>query len=128
MTEFQIRRLCDSMEDLAKYGPAKRPDKQSIDTYQTDDHGNLINDKTPKGPYYCMDPTGKSFENMCLYGGRVIDFKQGDVLGKPQNQSFKRSSTSRFSYSRFQLIYSQSPMGLHLELTRMDATEKFNAE
>lgn len=47
------------MEDLAKYGPAKRPDKQSIDTYQTDDYGNLINDKIPKGPYYCMDPTGE---------------------------------------------------------------------
>ena len=46
------------MEDLAKYGPAKRPDKQSIDTYQTDDYGNLNNDKIPKGPYYCMDPTG----------------------------------------------------------------------
>jgi hypothetical protein len=51
------------MEDLAKYGPAKRPDKQSIDTYQTDDYGNLINDQIPKGPYYCMDPTG---EGACL--------------------------------------------------------------
>jgi hypothetical protein len=54
----QIRRLCDSMEELAKHGPAKRPDKQSIDTYQTDDYGNLINDQVPKGPHYCMDPTG----------------------------------------------------------------------
>ncbi len=48
------------MEDLAKYGPAKRPDKQSIDTYQTDDYGNLINDQISKGPYYCMDPTGEA--------------------------------------------------------------------
>ncbi len=46
------------MDDLAKYGPAKEPKKQGIDTYQTDDYGNLINDKVPKGPYYCMDPTG----------------------------------------------------------------------
>ncbi len=55
------------MEDLAKYGPAKRPDKQSIDTYQTDDHGNLINDQVPKGPYYCMDPTGEVAECMISY-------------------------------------------------------------
>lgn len=29
------------MEDLAKYGPMKRPDKQGIDTYQTDDWGEM---------------------------------------------------------------------------------------
>jgi len=57
--QIQIRRLCDSMEDLALYGPAKKPDKQCIDTYATDDWGNLINDKIPRGPHYCMDPTGK---------------------------------------------------------------------
>jgi len=59
LQRLQIRRLIDSMEDLAKYGPAKKPDKQCIDTYQTDDHGNLINDKIQRGPYYCMDPTGR---------------------------------------------------------------------
>ena len=47
------------MDDLALYGPAKKPDKQCIDTYQTDDWGNLINDKIQRGAYYCMDPTGK---------------------------------------------------------------------
>eukprot|EP00283_Hemiselmis_rufescens_P008824 CAMPEP_0173427632 /NCGR_PEP_ID=MMETSP1357-20121228/6779_1 /TAXON_ID=77926 /ORGANISM="Hemiselmis rufescens, Strain PCC563" /LENGTH=285 /DNA_ID=CAMNT_0014391515 /DNA_START=48 /DNA_END=905 /DNA_ORIENTATION=- len=57
--QIQIRRVLDSMDDLAKYGPAKRPDKQGIDTYQTDDYGNLINDKVEKGPTYCMDPTGR---------------------------------------------------------------------
>jgi cilia- and flagella-associated protein 298 len=57
--QIQIRRLLDSMEDLAKYGPAKKPDKQCIDTYATDDWGNLINDKIERGPYYCMDPHGK---------------------------------------------------------------------
>ena len=57
--QIQIRRLIDSMEDLALYGVAKKPDKQCIDTYATDDWGNLINDKIERGPYYCMDPTGK---------------------------------------------------------------------
>jgi hypothetical protein len=57
--QIQIRRLCDSLEDLAKYGPAKKPDKQCIDTYTTDDYGNLINDTIPRGPHYCMDPTGR---------------------------------------------------------------------
>lgn len=57
--QIQIRRLCDEMEELAKYGPAKRPDKQCIDTYTTDDHGYLINDKIPRGSHYCMDPTGR---------------------------------------------------------------------
>jgi len=57
--QIQIRRLIDSLEELALYGPAKKPDKQCIDTYATDDWGNLINDKIERGPYYCMDPTGK---------------------------------------------------------------------
>eukprot|EP00290_Baffinella_frigidus_P015233 CAMPEP_0180146678 /NCGR_PEP_ID=MMETSP0986-20121125/18687_1 /TAXON_ID=697907 /ORGANISM="non described non described, Strain CCMP2293" /LENGTH=284 /DNA_ID=CAMNT_0022091849 /DNA_START=47 /DNA_END=898 /DNA_ORIENTATION=- len=57
--QIQIRRLLDSMDDLAKYGPAKPGDKQCIDTYATDDYGNMINDQIPRGPHYCMDPTGK---------------------------------------------------------------------
>ena len=56
---IQIRRTLDGMEELTKYGPAKRPDKQCIDTYTTDDHGNLINDQIQRGPHYCMDPTGR---------------------------------------------------------------------
>ena len=45
-------------------GPAKKPDKQCIDTYATDDWGNLINDKIERGPYYCMDPTGERSDIM----------------------------------------------------------------
>jgi hypothetical protein len=35
------------MEDLALYGPMKRPDKQGIDTYQTDDYGKPLQHPTP---------------------------------------------------------------------------------
>ena len=48
-------------------GPAKKPDKQCIDTYATDDWGNLINDKIERGPYYCMDPTGERSDMKATY-------------------------------------------------------------
>ena len=51
------------------------PCKQCIDTYATDDWGNLINDKIERGPYYCMDPHGKRT-------GEVIRIFDDDM--KPQ--------------------------------------------
>jgi hypothetical protein len=87
------------MEDLAKYGPAKRPDKQCIDTYQTDDYGNLIDDKVSKGPYYCMDPTGAHLSTAvsCMY--LKILWQEGEPV-KLQSRSLPKSSTSRhFAFS-----------------------------
>ncbi|GLC60944.1 hypothetical protein PLESTB_001698200 [Pleodorina starrii] len=53
----RIERLKAEGEELAKYGPAKRPDQQGIDQYQ----------ETPveKGPHYTMDPTGRRTGNAC---------------------------------------------------------------
>ncbi|GFR53143.1 hypothetical protein Agub_g15863 [Astrephomene gubernaculifera] len=53
----RIERLKAEGEELAKYGPAKRPDQQGIDQYQ----------ETPveKGPHYNMDPTGRRTGNAC---------------------------------------------------------------
>jgi hypothetical protein len=63
--QIHIRKLIDALEELAKYGPAKPSDKQCIDTYATDDWGNLINDKIQRGPHYCMDPSGKRTGECC---------------------------------------------------------------
>lgn len=46
-----IRRLCDSLVDLAKFGPAKHPEKQGLDEYDES--------APPRGPFYCPDPTGR---------------------------------------------------------------------
>ncbi|GIL57388.1 hypothetical protein Vafri_12633 [Volvox africanus] len=53
----RIERLKAEGEELAKYGPAKRPDQQGIDQYQ----------ETPveKGQHYTMDPTGRRTGNAC---------------------------------------------------------------
>jgi hypothetical protein len=42
-------------EELAKYGPAKHPDKQGIDEY--------AEAPVEKGPHYTMDPTGRRTGN-----------------------------------------------------------------
>ncbi len=47
----RITRLKLEGEDLAKYGPAKAPDKQGIDTYSEQ--------PVVAGAFYCMDPTGR---------------------------------------------------------------------
>lgn len=41
--------------ELAKYGPAKQPDKQGIDTYDEN--------SVTKGKFYLMDPTGRRTGN-----------------------------------------------------------------
>jgi len=53
----KITRLKLEGEELAKYGPAKLPEKQGIDQYS----------ETPveKGPFYNMDPTGRRTGNAC---------------------------------------------------------------
>lgn len=42
-------------EELAKYGPAKHPDKQGIDEYQEEE--------VKKGEFYTQDPTGRRTGN-----------------------------------------------------------------
>lgn len=51
----KIQRLKLEGEELAKYGPAKHPDKQGIDEYQEQ--------AVDKGPYYTQDPTGRRTGN-----------------------------------------------------------------
>ncbi|EFJ46517.1 hypothetical protein VOLCADRAFT_62351, partial [Volvox carteri f. nagariensis] len=53
----RIERLKAEGEELAKYGPAKRPDQQGIDQYQET--------SVEKGPHYTMDPTGRRTGNAC---------------------------------------------------------------
>jgi hypothetical protein len=51
----RIHRLRLEGEELAKYGPAKHPDKQGIDQYS--------DAAVEKGPHYNMDPTGRRTGN-----------------------------------------------------------------
>jgi len=53
----RINRLKLEGEELAKYGPAKRPDLQGIDTY--------AEAPVERGPFYNMDPTGRRTGNAC---------------------------------------------------------------
>ncbi|KAG1664520.1 hypothetical protein FOA52_007784 [Chlamydomonas sp. UWO 241] len=53
----RLMRLKLEGEELAKYGPAKQPDKQGIDEYQED--------KVEKGTHYMQDPTGRRTGNAC---------------------------------------------------------------
>lgn len=55
--QHKIQRLKLEGGELAKYGPAKHPDKQGIDTYSEGD--------VEKGPHYNMDPTGRRTGNAC---------------------------------------------------------------
>ncbi len=57
----RIERLKAEGEELAKHGPAKRPDQQGIDEYQ--EQGAV-----EKGPFYTQDPTGRRTGNgECTY-------------------------------------------------------------
>lgn len=51
----RIARLKLEGEELAKYGPAKQPDKQGIDQYSEA--------AVEKDQFYCMDPTGRRTGN-----------------------------------------------------------------
>ena len=51
----RIQRLKLEGEELAKYGPAKLPEKQGIDEYSEE--------TIEKGPNYLMDPTGRRTGN-----------------------------------------------------------------
>ena len=51
----RIQRLKLEGEELAKYGPAKLPDKQGIDEYSEE--------AIDKGQHYLMDPTGRRTGN-----------------------------------------------------------------
>ena len=67
----RIQRLKLEGEELAKYGPAKHPDKQGMDEYQEDfGHGPV-----EKGPQYKPDPTGRR-------SGNAPDPKVAAVLEK----------------------------------------------
>ena len=60
-TRLRIQRLKLEGEELAKYGFAKHPDKQSLDEYQEDfGYG-----KVEKGEHYKSDPTGRRTGNSC---------------------------------------------------------------
>lgn len=54
---MRIHRLKIEGEELAKYGPAKLPDKQGIDEYQEE--------SVEKGAFYLQDPTGRRTGNAC---------------------------------------------------------------
>lgn len=49
----RITRLKLEGSELAKHGPAKQPEKQGIDQFEEGNAGR------EKGPFYCMDPTGR---------------------------------------------------------------------
>jgi hypothetical protein len=51
----RITRLKLEGEELAKYGPAKHPDKQGIDQYS--------DQAVEKGDFYLQDPTGRRTGN-----------------------------------------------------------------
>lgn len=53
----RLMRLKLEGEELAKYGPAKHPDKQGIDEYQEEE--------VKKGEFYTQDPTGRRTGNAC---------------------------------------------------------------
>ena len=55
----RITRLKLEGEELAKYGPAKQPDKQGIDQYSEE--------PIEKGPHYLQDPTGRRTGNGVLH-------------------------------------------------------------
>lgn len=55
--QHKIKRLKLEGGELAKYGPAKHPDKQGIDTYSEE--------AIEKTQYYNMDPTGRRTGNAC---------------------------------------------------------------
>tara|TARA_B100000609_G_C17161529_1_gene406448 strand:- start:270 stop:1043 length:774 start_codon:yes stop_codon:yes gene_type:complete len=57
----RIERLKLEGEELAKYGPAKHPDKQGLDQY-SEDFGN---GPVEKGAFYCADPTGRRTGDAC---------------------------------------------------------------
>lgn len=54
----RITRLKLEGEELAKYGPAKQPDKQGLDEYA--EEGQVT-----RGPHYAADPTGRRTGNAC---------------------------------------------------------------
>lgn len=51
----RVTRLKLEGEELAKYGPAKQPDKQGIDQYS--------DEPVQKADFYTMDPTGRRTGN-----------------------------------------------------------------
>ena len=58
---LKIERLKLEGEELAKYGPAKHPEKQGLDQYQED----FGNGPVEQGPFYNADPTGRRSGNAC---------------------------------------------------------------
>lgn len=71
-----ITRLKLEGEELAKYGPAKHPHAQGIDTY--------ADAPVQQGEHYCMDPTGRRTGNgecvSCGGGGWVCKWQQQQQL------------------------------------------------
>lgn len=64
----RITRLKLEGEELAKYGPAKQPDKQGIDQYSEE--------AVQKGDFYTMDPTGRRTGN----GKHISSFSSVDIF------------------------------------------------
>jgi hypothetical protein len=60
-TRLRIQRLKLEGEELAKFGPAKHPEKEGLDEYAEDfGHG-----KIEKNEHYASDPTGRRTGNRC---------------------------------------------------------------
>ncbi|KIZ02636.1 putative Uncharacterized protein C21orf59 like protein [Monoraphidium neglectum] len=55
----RITRLKLEGGELAKYGPAKAPDRQGIDKFEEG------HEARERGPHYCMDPTGRRSGEAC---------------------------------------------------------------
>ena len=82
-TRLRIQRLKLEGEELAKYGFAKHPDKQSLDEYQEDfGYG-----KVEKGEHYKSDPLpGQTTRWKCKFCGMdPPDHWDGDCPENPQN-------------------------------------------
>eukprot|EP00899_Mesostigma_viride_P024189 jgi/Mesvir1/4955/Mv11448-RA.1 len=64
---LQIQRLKLEGEELAKYGPAKHPDKQGLDEEVEGMKGMTLDDgpKPTRGPFYKPDPTGRRTGEAC---------------------------------------------------------------
>ena len=58
---LRIQRLKLEGEELAKYGPAKHPEKEGLDEYQE----SFGYGKVEKGAHYASDPTGRRNGNAC---------------------------------------------------------------
>lgn len=101
------------MEDLALYGPMKRPDKQGIDTYQTDDYGTFHNNRAPSTRAFppeplSLPPQATLSTTRCPRGLPTAWIQRAAALGRLPNPSWQKSFRSRSEHRRHHLPLSQS--------------------